>query len=630
MKNDSIYDALIVGSGAAGYAAAVRSANRNKKVAIVTEGVNMGTSRNTGSDKQTYYKLSLGNESDSIRQMANDLFASGCVDGDTALAEAACSARCFLYLAELGVPFPHTAYGEYVGYKTDHDPCARASSAGPLTSKFMTEALEREADRRGVDILDGYYVTELLKDDSGVCGVAAVETATGRFTAFRGKNVILATGGPAGIYSRSVYPACHTGSASLALNAGVPFQNLTEWQYGLASLSPRWNVSGSYMQVLPRFISVDENGSEREFLQDYFETSEDALAMVFLKGYQWPFDSKKTEAGSSRIDLAVYHETVIRGRRVYLDFTRNPFGIRQFDQLPLSEEACSYLSGANASANTPIDRLLLMNEPAVALYASKGADLRTGWLEIALCAQHCNGGISVDADWQTSLPGLYAVGECAGTHGITRPGGAALNAGQTGALRVAEHICETGDRGFLPTVFENLAKEAENRHTALLSEILGTENNATAMLQNARARFDAVCGAVRDVSAFDASIQAISQTLNNLPKNGRIDSPAALADYYRLRDALTAQLAMLSACRHLYQTTNGARGGAVCKINGKPAPVLPDEKSFRNSIQQVKYMNGGFVFDFRPVRPIPEPAASFEVMWKQYRERNGQTKQRNT
>ncbi|MBQ6118120.1 MAG: FAD-binding protein, partial [Clostridia bacterium] len=225
------FDAVVIGSGAAAYNAASRIAQGGKKsVCIVTEGVRMGTSRNTGSDKQTYYKLNLGaSPEDSVRKMAEDLFACGCVDGDTAFCEAALSARCFFYLTELGVPFPCGPYGEYVGYKTDHDPCARASSAGPLTSRFMTEALEREAARLGVPVYGRLYVTEILTDENGVCGIAAVRTDTGAFRAIRCRYAVLATGGPAGIYADSVYPACHTGSTSLALKAGASLQNMTEW-----------------------------------------------------------------------------------------------------------------------------------------------------------------------------------------------------------------------------------------------------------------------------------------------------------------------------------------------------------------------------------------------------------------
>ena len=212
------FDVIVIGSGAAAFNAACRIAQGGRKsVCIVTEGVRTGTSRNTGSDKQTYYKLNLGaSQEDSVRKMAEDLFACGCVDGDTAFCEAALSARCFLRLVELGVPFPQGPYGEYPGYKTDHDPCARASSAGPLAPRFMTEALEREAARLGVPVYDQMYVTEILKDGNGVCGVAAVRTDTGAFCALRCRYAVLATGGPAGIYADSVYPACHTGSTSLA------------------------------------------------------------------------------------------------------------------------------------------------------------------------------------------------------------------------------------------------------------------------------------------------------------------------------------------------------------------------------------------------------------------------------
>ena len=157
--------ALVVGTGAAGYQAASQLKKGGKQVAIVTEGINMGTSRNTGSDKQTYYKLGLGGDStDSVRLLAEDLFAGGAVDGDNALCEAALSARCFLHLCELGVPFPTNRYGEFVGYKTDHDPHARATSAGPLTSKFVTQALENQAKNLNIPIYDNIYAVQILKD----------------------------------------------------------------------------------------------------------------------------------------------------------------------------------------------------------------------------------------------------------------------------------------------------------------------------------------------------------------------------------------------------------------------------------------------------------------------------------
>ena len=120
----------VIGSGCAGLNAADwLSSLGESDFVLVTENMQSGTSRNTGSDKQTYYKLTLsGGEPDSVREMADTLYAGRCVDGDLALCEAALSSQCFLKLVELGVPFPRNRYGEYIGYKTAHGGKSRGSA----------------------------------------------------------------------------------------------------------------------------------------------------------------------------------------------------------------------------------------------------------------------------------------------------------------------------------------------------------------------------------------------------------------------------------------------------------------------------------------------------------------------
>ena len=179
-------------------------------------------------------------------------------------------------------------------------------------------------------MLDGMQVIRILTDGERALGLLCLNRAARseqtRYALIHCRNVIWATGGPAGIYADSVYPAGHHGSTGIALEAGAIGQNLTEWQYGLASLHPRWNVSGTYMQVLPRMISTTpDQTDEREFLMDFFKTPAEMLSKLFLKGYQWPFDVKKIEGGSSIIDILVYMERC-KGRRVWLDFRRNPCG----------------------------------------------------------------------------------------------------------------------------------------------------------------------------------------------------------------------------------------------------------------------------------------------------------------
>ena len=54
--------------------------------------------------------------------------------------------------------------------------------------------------------------------------------------------------------------------------------------------------------------------------------------------------------------------------------------------------------------------------------------------------QHNNGGLAANVWWESNVRHLFPVGEVCGTHGVRRPGGSALNAGQVGALRAARFI----------------------------------------------------------------------------------------------------------------------------------------------------------------------------------------------
>ena len=436
---------LVIGSGAAGLNAAVQLRNQGiEDVLIVSEGLKMGTSINTGSDKQTYYKSAMcGHDLDAPLAMAKNFFSPGSMHGDLALIEAAVSARGFLNLVNLGVKFPQDSFGQFIGYKTDHDPAQRGTSVGPYTSRDMCRALIAEVKRRDIPVEEKVNVVSLLTAGEGkekrACGAVALN-GDGKRVVYAAENVVFAVGGPGGLYKTSVYPAVHTGAIGMALKAGAMAQGLPEAQYGLASIKFRWNVSGTYMQVIPKFVSTDADGKSnpREFLSDYFSDVGKMNSTVFLKGYQWPFDSKKIVGGSSIVDILVYIETVEKGRRVFLDYRRNPEG---FDFKSLDKEAYEYLENSSAFQDTPIARLKHMNPGAIELYKDHNIDITKEPLEVAVCAQHNNGGLAGNHWWEsTNVKHLFPVGEVNGSHGVYRPGGSALNSGQVGSFRAAAFI----------------------------------------------------------------------------------------------------------------------------------------------------------------------------------------------
>ncbi|UYI80980.1 MAG: FAD-binding protein [Oscillospiraceae bacterium] len=623
----------VVGSGAAGFNAADRLWQLGQHdIVLVTENRAGGTSRNTGSDKQTYYKLTLsGGEPDSVREMADTLFAGRCVDGDLALCEAALSSQCFLKLVELGVPFPRNRYGEYIGYKTDHDPRRRATSVGPYTSKQMTECLEAAVQAKGVPMLDKTQVIKILTNGGTVCGLLCLNVTAqndaDRFVLIRCKNVIWATGGPAGMYADSVYPFSQYGATGLALEAGAKGKNLTEWQYGLASVAPRWNVSGTYMQVLPRVYSAAADGSdEREFLMDFFTDAHDMLSKLFLKGYQWPFDVRKVAGGSSIIDILVYLETC-KGRKVYLDYRTNPAD-GEFSYDDLLPEAHEYLTRAGACFGTPIERLAHMNQPAIDFYRDKGVDLYTQPLEIALCAQHNNGGIGIDCWWQTDVKGLFAVGEAAASHGVYRPGGTALNAGQVGSTRAAQYIAARC-RGDASAGFDVAASAALAEMAALADACRADTGNVRALWQHAAEEMSRCGAAIRDPAQIRAYGKQVEAQLAGYAKTVKAGSRTELAMVYRLRDMLLSQHAYLTAMADYTAHGGKSRGSALyTDLTGgiKPFTQLPDTFTFALDeaeaplIQELWFEDGTCRTRWRAPRPIPEDDDFFENVWRSYRE----------
>jgi succinate dehydrogenase/fumarate reductase flavoprotein subunit len=644
---------LVIGSGAAGLNAAVCLSEQGASdIAIATDNWGGGTSNNAGSDKQTYYKLSLAGElPDSAFEMAQDLFSGGSMHGDIALVEAQNSLRAFFHLVELGVSFPHDKYGAYAGYKTDHDPRQRATSVGPLTSRLMFEGLAREVKKRGMPILNKHEVIALLTEGRGknkrVVGAIALdkkslERPSRGFVIFNTVNIILATGGPAGIYRASVYPESQSGSHGLAFAAGAVGQNLTESQFGLASVKFRWNLSGTYQQVIPRYFSTNQaGGEEREFLSDSFPDTGKLATAIFLKGYQWPFDPEKVlNYGSSLIDLLVYQETVVKGRRVFLDFTRNLGGggkLEEFSFSLLSQEALGYLKKSGALLPTPMQRLSKMNPLAIAIYKSHGIDLGGEPLEIALCAQHNNGGFKGNIWWEANVKHLFPVGEVNGSHGVKRPGGSALNSGQVGSLRAALFIARRYNNNppLLKSFLSSVSPQVRSK-LALAERILNKNFKDSTFIehthQEIQERMSSFGAAIRDAEKVGRAVREAWDLYQRLNAEMQVRSARELPAAFKILDLCLTQTLYLEAIKEYLKKGGKSRGSyMVLDAQGSaPCPGLGEAWRFSlnppNSFVDRKILEislddrGKVAKRWVDIRPIPREESWFENVWHDYRE----------
>lgn len=638
---------LIIGSGAASLNAAVSLHSLGQKdILIATAGWGSGTSNNAGSDKQTYYKLSLsGSVPDSVTGMARDLFNGRCMHGDIALCEAQGSVQAFMRLVSLGLPFPHDRYGSWAGYKTDHDPRARATSAGPLTSALMFGALSQEVKKLGIPVLDSHYVVALLTDGKKerILGALAINTGvvdpSEAFVLFNANNIILGTGGPGDLYEESVYPHSQTGSVGMAFRIGATGQNLTESQFGIASVRFRWNLSGSYQQVIPRYFSTDKEGKdEKEFLNDAFPDYETLTKAIFLKGYQWPFNPYRiADYGSSLIDLLVYREKK-KGRRVFIDYKMNLTwnNSNRFLRETLDSGVSEYLVKSGAMQETPLERLLALNPLAAALYSDHGIYLEKEPLEIGICAQHCNGGLKGNIWWESDLKHLFPVGEVNGSHGVNRPGGSALNSGQVGSYRAALFISlcyadpPSEKREFLREISSELYKEF-SRAGRWLSEKNRGRNEE--IMISIRKRMSEYAGILRSPAGIQKASLEADLLYRRIDELCSASTVADLAECFMVsNNALTHKL-YLEAIKKYILSGGRSRGSFIVgkddlseETGGRNEFTLPDlcnyDREIENNILEIRYMNGDVETNPVRVRKIPKQNLWFEKVWKDYREDN--------
>lgn len=581
------FRALVIGSGAAGLRAAVELKRRGVDVAVATQSAFGGTSACSGSDKQTLHTANTADRGDDFRALAEAIGAGGAMDDDTAYVEAVGSVRALASLQYMGLPIPQDRLGGVLRYQTDHDEVGRATSCGPRTSRLMVQVLAREALHLGIPILNHTTAVRILveeRPDRRASGVLALsqkhrcEHNRLGAVALMCDFLVLAAGGPGELYRDSVYPRNCFGSLGLALEAGIEAVNLTESQFGIGTSRDGfpWNLSGTYAQCMPYVFSLDAAGGERNFLADYYRTTQELVSNVFRKGYQWPFHATRMlDFKSSLFDLAVFRE-MQAGRRVFMDFNRNPLAVpgdAAFDLSRLDADVQTYLRKSGALLPTPIERLRRMNPLSIELYKRYKRDITREPLEFAMNNQHMNGGLAVDTWGRTNLEGCYAIGEAAGTHGVTRPGGAALNAGQVFGTRCAEHIAASGDLGRAQPPTQALIEQALEAIDAGLRAHsplkIGT------LKRDIQSRMSDHAGMIcRAADVRTAALQA--RRLNDEIRAHGVSTDGKAFDAVHAlqwRQNALASEAVLAALRFYVERGGGSRGArTVCDPEGDQVP----------------------------------------------------------
>jgi succinate dehydrogenase/fumarate reductase flavoprotein subunit len=426
-------DLLVIGAGAAGLRAAIAAYDANPDLDIVL--VNKGFIGSTGvtafafSDRMAFHATlphTAPGGADSWKHHARDIYEIGgrVSDGDLAAILAQRSGEACEYLRDLGVPFVTDDDGRPRQFVTDGSEYARACYTGPDTAAQIHKALLRRLGETQVGAAEGLTIADLVVGDNGIAGAVLVDTGDGRIVAVAAKSVVLCTGGAGSIYRHNVYPMGMTGDGhAAAYRAGAELANMEFIQLGLCSTETNLACSGSIMRCVPSF--VDRRG--HECLPRYLPGASpaDVADLVFEKGATWPVSAEKR---SCIIDIAVCRETA-RGDEVFLDFSRDPTGFSWHMLSSENRDRFRDEAGGHVEPGaTPLARLLQINPQVIRWFDERGIDLRRQpAISVMPAAQHFQGGIRIGRTGETTVPGLFAAGECAGgQHGANRPGGNAL------------------------------------------------------------------------------------------------------------------------------------------------------------------------------------------------------------
>jgi succinate dehydrogenase/fumarate reductase flavoprotein subunit len=365
------------------------------------------------------------------------------------------------------------------------------------------------------------------------------------------------------------------------------------------------------------------------------------ITAIFLKGYQWPFGPEKVwNYGSSLLDILVYQEIVSKGRRVFLDFTRNPSGggkLEEFSFGLLSREARGYLEKSEALLSTPIQRLAKMNPPAIVIYKNHGIDLSKEPLEISLCAQHNNGGFKGNIWWESNIRHLFPVGEVNGSHGVKRPGGSALNSGQVGSLRAALFISHRYNTTPLPLrTFLSMAGAQVKEKLALAEKMLSGNEGSSGLIEGARQEIQermSSCGAaIRSAEKVKRAVTEAWRLRERLNSEINIRSTKELPAAFKILDLCLTQALYLEAIEEYIESGGKSRGSyLVLDRNGvEPCPGMdeawrfslnpPDAYVDRKILEIFLDDRGKAVKRWVDIRPLPRKEAWFENVWNDYRE----------
>ncbi len=463
----SSFDVLVVGSGIAGLTAALGAAAAGRTVGLVTKAKIAETN--------TWYAqggiAGAVGEADSVDLHLADtlVVGAGLCDEDVVRAIVDEAGPALRDLVAMGVYFDHEASGAMDLHREGGHSLPRVLHSGDATGAEIQDTLSgrvRNADR--VTLMEEHFLVDLLTAGDRCVGALVWDPAGEGLQAFWAEAVVLATGGAGQLYRVTTNPAVATGDGvAAAWRAGAELADLEFVQFHPTAFDSA---------ATPKFLITEALRGEGAYLLDCDEKR-------FMLGVH-PLAELAPRDVVSREILKVMERC---GRpNVWLDARHLGEAVLRA-RFPMIFETC----------------------------LEAGYDLSRDLVPVAPAAHYSIGGIRVDIDGRTSVPGLYASGECAcsGLHGANRLASNSLLEGLVLSRRIVRALqpsCRAAELRISYSddsalVSGDLATERAGLQAAMSASV--SVNRTEAGLASAGALLDGLCEVLDGVPATPADLE---------------------------------------------------------------------------------------------------------------------------
>ncbi len=325
----------------------------------------------------------------------------------------------------------------------------RTAFAGATTGQQLLYALDEQVRRwETAGLVKKYEHWEFLGailDDDGVCrGIAGQDLRSMEVNTFAADAVILATGGPGIIFGKTTNSVINTGTAASAV-----------YQQGV------YYANGEFIQIHPTAIP----GDDKLRLMSESARGEGGRVWTYKDGKPWYFLEEKYPAYGNLVprDIA----------------TREIFAVCVDMKLGVNGENMVYL---DLSHKDPKELDVKLGGIIEIYEKFMGDDPRKIPMKIFPAVHYSMGGMWVDYNQMTNIPGLFAAGECEYQyHGANRLGAnsllSAIYGGMVAGPKAIEYIkgLDKHAEDISSTVYERYAKLHTEKYESIL-KMNGTEN----------------------------------------------------------------------------------------------------------------------------------------------------------